>query len=57
MHPEDVKAACIDFDPRRFVWIIGASHRLKNPIRLARGPQKFSSCSRAAIAAALGPRP
>jgi hypothetical protein len=56
MRPTDVTAACIDFDPKRFVWIIGASHRLENPIRLRRGPQKFASCSRDAIAAALGAR-
>lgn len=55
MRPEDATAACVDYDPARFVWGLTAAHRLARPIPLDRGPQKFASLPRTSIAAALDP--
>lgn len=53
MRPEDATAACYPFELQRFVWIVGAAHRLQRPIPLERGPQNIASISRDALAAAL----
>lgn len=53
MVPGDEKAALYPHKAGRFVWIIGANHRLARPIRLPRGPQKFASLPRQTIAVAL----
>ncbi len=53
MKPEDEKAAMFPYEPCRYVWVLGAAWHLPRAgrIPLPRGPQKFASISRDALAA------
>ncbi len=49
----DEVGAMYPYEPGRFVWHIGKAIRLRKPIPLDRGPQKFSSLPRELIARSM----